>query len=540
MEAGSTDLHFCCPALEEPACQGMPGLFCRVWGQKGSAMPHQKLNQLNRLRPPALLLALALFVPTARADEDDTRFLLHQQSRQAAERMAGPEDGLVLQAPPGALVYEGQVHAVPSTVQALEPAIYIAINTGQWERLAEFVSRYRLLQGHRPALAHMAQALLARQQGDVAQALRLMQSAQAAEPQDARIALELARLLFEDNRDTEARAAFTQAQQAGLPQTVQDLVQQYQQALDMRGGWHGSMAVGLGHNSNINQASGAVTCLAVVEGVCVFERQMPEAIRSGLLNYELALQRRWHLGGNHNLQLRPVSYGSYYQRLDERGGAAISDYGNATSVLYLGYQWLDARRTLNVTPYVEHFYRNRHTDYLAHGLQLEGQVVVGSRWRLGATADTKRYVHTDEGRRVSGSDYTQHQFGLSASYALSPRSVLYGGADMVRKKYSVAQASTRDKVLRAGVYHGFAGKAGLFVNATGIWRNSRSDAFDGFWGVRRHDRQQVFIASIGANNWKVAGLTPELRVRYSRNRSNADWAFSFEQTEVSMMLRHSF
>lgn len=503
-------------------------------------MPHQKLNQLNRLRPLALLLALALFVPTARADEDDTRFLLHQQSRQAAERMAGPEDDRVLQAPPGALVYEGQVHTVPSTVQALEPAIYIAINTGQWERLAEFVSRYRLLQGHRPALAHMAQALLARQQGDVAQALRLMQSAQVAEPQDARIALELARLLFEDNRDTEARAAFTQAQQAGLPQTVQDLVQQYQQALDMRGGWHGSMAVGLGHNSNINQASGDVTCFLELAGLCVFERRMPEAIRSGLLNYELALQRRWHLGGNHNLQLRPVSYGSYYQRLDEKGGAAISDYSNATSVLYLGYQWLDARRTLNVTPYVEHFYRNRHTDYLAHGLQLEGQVAVGSRWRLGATADTKRYVHTDKGRRTSGSDYTQHQAGLSASYALSPRSMLYGGADFVRKKYSVAQASTRDKVLRAGVYHGFAGKAGLFVNATGIWRNSRSDAFDGFLGARRYDKQEVFIGSVGANNWKVAGLTPELRVRYSRNRSNVDWAFSFEQTEVSMMLRHSF
>ena len=537
MEAGSADLHFCCPALEEPACQGMPGLFCRVWGHKGSVMPHQRLN---RLRPPALLLALALFVPAARADEDDTRFLLHQQSRQAAERMAGPEDGLLVQAPPGALLYEGQVHTVPSTVQALEPAIYIAINTGQWERLAEFVSRYRLLQGHRPALAQMALALLARQQGDVAQALRLMESAQAAEPQDARIALELARLLFEDNRDTEARAAFTRAQQAGLPDTVQALVGQYQQALKERSGWHGSMAVGLGHNSNINQASGDVTCFVELGGVCVFERRMPEAIRSGLLNYELALQRRWHLGGNHNLQVRPVSYGSYYERLDAGGSTPVSDYGNATSVLYLGYQWLDAKRTLNVTPYVEHFYRNRSTDYVAHGLQLEGQFVVGSRWRLGASADTKRYVHTDQGRRVSGSDYTQHQFGLSASYALSSRSMLYGGADMVRKKHPVAQASTRDKVLRAGIYHGFEGKAGLFVNATGIWRGSRSDAFDGFFGARRHDRQQVFIASLGANGWKLAGLSPELRLRYSHNRSNLAWAFGFEQTEVSVLLRHSF
>lgn len=507
-----------------------------MWAQ-GSEMPHQRLT---RLRPLPLLLAAALFVPAAQADEDDTRFLLHQQSRQAAERMAGPEDGPLLQAPPGALLYEGQVHTVPSTVQALEPAIYIAINTGQWERLAEFVSRYRLLQGHRPALAQMALALLARQQGDVAQALRLMQSAQEAEPQDARIALELARLLFEDNRDTEAGAAFNRAQQTGLPETVQALVDQYQQALKQRDGWHGSMAVGLGHNSNINQASGDVTCFMKLGGVCVFERRMPEPIGSSMINYELALQRRWHLGGNHNLQVRPVSYGSYYQRQDKGGRTPITDYGNATSVLNLGYQWLDARRTLSVTPYVEHFYRNRSTDYVAHGLQLEGQFAVGNRWRLGATADAKRYEHTEQGRRVSGSDYTQYQFGLSASYALSSRSMLYAGADVVRKKHAVAQASTRDTVLRAGIYHGFEGKAGLFVNATGVWRSSRSDAFDGFLGARRHDRQQVFIASLGANGWKLAGLSPELRLRYSRNRSNVDWAFGFKQTEVSLMLRHSF
>lgn len=61
---------------------------------------------------------------------------------------------------------------------------------------------------------------------------------------------------------------------------------------------------------------------------------------------------------------------------------------------------------------------------------------------------------------MSGSDYTQHQAGLSASYALSPRFTVYGGADMVRKKYAVDQASTRDKVLRAGVYYGLEGLPG--------------------------------------------------------------------------------
>lgn len=70
-------------------------------GRKRNVMPYQRLNRFHRL---AMLLALMLFMPAARADEEDTRFLLHQQSRQAAERMAGPEDGLVLHAPPGVAV----------------------------------------------------------------------------------------------------------------------------------------------------------------------------------------------------------------------------------------------------------------------------------------------------------------------------------------------------------------------------------------------------------------------------------------------------
>lgn len=35
-------------------------------------------------------------------------------------------------------------------------------------------------------------------------------------------------------------------------------------------------------------------------------------------------------------------------------------------------------------------------------------------------------------------------------------------------------------------------------------------------------------------------MAPELRLRYSRNDSNVGWAFRFKQTEVSLMLRHSF
>lgn len=134
--------------------------------------------------------------------------------------------------------------------------------------------------------------------------------------------------------------------------------------------------------------------------------------------------------------------------------------------------------------------RNGSTDQ-AHVVQLDAQFVVGSRWRLGTSANAKRYAYTAQGQRTSGSDYSQYQVGLSASYALDARSMVYGGLDLGRKRYPVAQASSREHALRAGVYRSFEGSAGLFVNAMGIWRRSRNDALDGFLGERRSDRQQV-------------------------------------------------
>lgn len=490
-------------------------------------------------RFPAVWLLLAwCLLPAARADDDDTRFLLDQTQR-SSEQKAQAEQQL---APaPGTLLYEGQVYQVPDQLQALEPALYIAINSNQWTQLPDFIARYRQLPGHRPALVAMAESLLARFQGDYPLALQRMQEASAAEPQDVRIRLELARLWFEDNQDARARAGFDGLLGAGLPPYALMLVQQYQEALDSRSEWHGSGALGWGYNDNINQANGYRRCESYIAalGICAFERVMPEAIGSETVNYELSLQRRFNLGGNHNLQLRPLSYGNYYSRTDDRQNASIRDYSNNLGLLQVGYQYLNARDSLSFTPYLEHYYRNRHSDYLAHGLQLEWRRALDARWQVGTTLDAKRFEYSARGLRT-GADYDQYQWGLFGAFMPAPTTSLYGGFNLSRKRYELDQASSRDWSVRAGLYHIFDGEPGLYLNALGIYRITRNEAFDAFLGERRRDRQQVYILGVGANGWKLGGLTPELRVRHSINDSNLDWAFGFRQTEVSLMLRKDF
>lgn len=483
-----------------------------------------------------LMLLAGLVVPIAHADDDDTQFLL-DQTRRAAEQKAQQEETLAT--PPGTLLYEGQVYQVPSQLESLEPAIYVAINSNQWTQLPDFIARYQQLPEHRPALVAMAESLLARFNGDYPTALRRMQDASLHEPNDARIRLEIARLWFEDHQDNKARAGFASALEAGMPPYAQGLIEQYNQALDRRAEWQGSAAVGFGYNDNINQGNGYYSCLSSFAGMCLFERKMPDPIESAMYNYELSLQKRFNLTGNHNVQVRPMSYGNYYSSTNPASNASIKDYSTNLAILQAGYQYLNVRDNLSFTPYVEHYYRNRHSDYLAHGLLMEWRRTLTRKWQIGTSLDAKRYKYTTQGQ-LTGADYKQYQWSLTASYMPQANTSIYGGLTLGRKKYEINQASSKDWAVRGGVYHAFNGRAGAFVNAVGIYRETRNDAYDGFLGARRHDKQQVYILSAGAHAWQIAGVTPELRIRHSINHSNLDWAFAFKQTEVGVLLRRGF
>lgn len=477
----------------------------------------------------AVLLLCA--TPTAFAVDDDTRFLLERLHRASARQDALPAEAT---APAGQVRHEGQLYTVGEAVDELEPAIYIALNSSQWERLVEFIARYRALPAHRPALVTMAEALLERQANNLRIALQRMNDAHALEPDDLRIQLELARLLFEDNQDADARSRIQALLSSALPEHTRNVLQQYIHALDQRAAWHGSAAIGAGRNDNVNQANGDHSCYFAMDDGCLFERQMPVAVAANLLTYDVALQQRRPLAGHRNLQLRAVGHGT-----GSRLPGTRSRLGNHTTTLYAGYQHLDARTSLVASPYLEHQIRDGRSDYLAPGLQLEARRMLGMRWQVGSLLEAKRLHHTRWGERLSG-DHTQYQWGLSASYAPQPATTLFGGLDLTRRKHAVAQASSREAALRAGVFHAFAGTAGLYVNAQGVFRLAHADAYDGFLGARRRDRQQVYMASIGAEAWMLAEMVPELRIRRSINQADPYWAFGFRQSEVSLMLRRSF
>src|SRR5690606_30035686 len=136
-------------------------------------------------------------------------------------------------------------------------------------------------------------------------------------------------------------------------------------------------------------------------------------------------------------------------------------------------------------PYLEHYYRNRTSEYLAHGLELEWRHFLNRQWQLATSLDAKRYEYTSNGETV-GTDYKRYQWDANATYQPRANTSLSGGVTLSRRAHEQAAGSSRSAAVAAGLYDALPGAAGLFVSALASDRDSRNDASDFYLGDRRH------------------------------------------------------
>nr|WP_319776767.1 surface lipoprotein assembly modifier [Maridesulfovibrio sp.] len=492
---------------------------------------------MHRLISCALVLLLA---PTAAlADDDDTRFLLNQMDRQQqSEERAYPASAVADN--PDLFTVNGTTYQVEQTLEALGPALYVAINLKQWHKVRQFVQRYRQLPGHDANLALLAEGMLARVDGDYAGAIAALETALAGKPEFVRARLELARIYFEDHQLNAARDAFERAQgSAGLPPQVLGMIDQYLAALDRRAGWQGSLSLGLGYDTNLNQGNGDVR----VSQVCYLPnwcqtvtRRMPEPLESSEWVYDLTAERRFNLSGHHNLLLRGIVYGSYPDKALE--GSDSTDYFDEnTSVLYAGYSYKSARNELNLLPTFEHFYSDRHTRYEAGGLRLEWKHQWSPPLQLNTYLQTRRYRFQGEDA-VYFENYDEHRLGLSASYLLDPLTALYGGLDYTRKDFPTDAASSDAWMLNLGVYRQLL--TGVNLNATALYRKTRNDEANNLLGALREDKQQIYMLNVDLPRWAIKGFVPVLSLKHTINESSIDWAYGYKRDEVALKLRKTF
>ncbi len=345
-------------------------------------------------------------------------------------------------------------------------------------------------------------------------------------PDFTRGRLDYARLLFKGRLNREASSEFVRLQNEDLPKAVKENIAHFQDALNQRQSWKGSLSVGAVHNSNINEGSGKVWCKTEIDGECWEEFSGDNPISANGIKYEAAAVRRWQVKGRHGIAARALGYGRFYR--DHR------NFNEHTLNLSAGYQFENQRHAFALAPLVEWNGSGSKTLNRSYGVRSEWNLDKGG-WTWNTEAEWKRLSYADKTRLLDGSLLSVYN---TLSYFPRSDLMLYGGIDWQQRKTKDPVDSYRQISARLGAAKMF--KAGLdaSVSATFGIRSHREE--NAVLEQHRRDKEQTYLLSIGADRWKFAGLKPVLSYKHRRVNGNTDWLYSYKQNEVGLSLVRSF
>lgn len=482
-----------------------------------------------------VLILLFLGSAAAQAQQEDIRRILDQRTqRQGIER----ERHLLqdeLEADRPTITVDGQTYTVAHNANDVGRALYLSLQSREWQAAARFLDEYMDLPDRDPMLAHYAQGMLARLQGRHREAVHEFRQVLAIQPQFLLGRLELARTLFEDQQDREAAELF-EAIETSIDTTdpktegVRRSVATFRKALESRRSWNGTFALGPAWSDNVNRTSASHTCLvADSSGFCYVDRKLPDAIVATGVDYDASLNRRLPLGGHHGLYLRSLLFGQAYRN--------YSAYNEATLATQAGYSFRSARHGMALASTFDYQALGNSALYGAWGIHAEWNYTLSPASMLKLEADWKEL-------RYRQASYAPYYDGASRSvYAtyfrsLGQRWTLFGGVDIVDNDTPLAVTAYRQKGIRLGASlqwpEGF--NSTLFTS----YRRREDGASNALLEVQRKDDEQSYIFIVKAARWAMAGFTPLLTLRYNKVDSSVDWLYSYDRSTVNLKLERMF
>ncbi|MBL7251872.1 surface lipoprotein assembly modifier [Alloalcanivorax marinus] len=432
------------------------------------------------------------------------------------------------------LIINGEEYQVRRNRNDLGRALYVALRSRNWSAAVRFLDAYRELENPDPILLHYAEGKLARLRGDLDRAEQEFRSLLALNDTFLPGRLELARVLFENQKNREAETRFRDilAQVEGVPDQrktagVRSTLENFLQALKERRSWQGRIAVGPGYSDNVNQSSESETCLIwFAEGLCYVSRTAPEAISTETLTYEMSLEKDVFLPGHHGLYFRGLAYGDRYRD--------YSIYNQDTINASAGYRFRDVNDVYSLAPSFEHARYGNDGLYDAWGARAEWMHYLSPRTAFKFEASHKRMRYREVYSRFDGD---MNNLYATAWHRLNGGWTLFGGLDGVDRNTEEALSSYEQYGLRLGVSRSFPlVESTMFASL----REKHYDAYSALLGERREDRERRYIAMFSFPRLSVAGLVPSLNLEHTRVRSNVDWLYSYEENAASLKFEWRF
>ncbi|WP_225748449.1 surface lipoprotein assembly modifier [Eikenella sp. Marseille-P7795] len=510
-------------------------------------------------------LAAVCAAQHSRADtpeQDQSRFLQSGQQQWLRQLEQGGEK------PPAAEAAQRQPRVVTQQDLLQQPQllanmlVQVLNSRPQPELLADLTALYAQTPNPDTVLLRRAQGMLAKYQGNYAQAVQTYRELAAEQPQDVRIRLDLAAMLTEDKQWRESARLFEAVQrEPEVPQAVQNNVQQYLSYISKQQQWQWGGGLSPAFDDNVNNAPpphcSPFGC----------SREQPK--NAAGVAYSLGLAKNQALGGHHNLRVQLDVSGSNYYWSNK------SAYDNAYGRLGAGWLWQDARQRLLVLPFYQFQLsgtdnwegrkrQNNHTLKMhmwahAGGVRTEYSRLLTPRWQLHTALDAYRQRYR---MQEKAEVYNGWYLGESVSLAwrATQRNTLYAGLNfnqMLPDKGDLPErngrpgtrpndAAYRRYGINAGWIHDWDALGGLSSRlnvALGERRFRGStiniDPVRGFIPERRRDRETQYSAAVWHRNWRILGLTPKLNFSWQRIRSSHVWA-GRESKQVFLELEKQF
>ncbi len=410
--------------------------------------------------------------------------------------------------------------------ELLQQALSYAVLTNNSEGVALLLPIYlETPEPHDALLVALAQAIVARAEGDYHRAISLYRAALDAHPDMPPVRLVLAQALFENMADKDARQEIERFQQTpGLAPELKQLGDQYLQALDKRDRWSFYGSVNYVRDSNVNNSNNR-------KGAAWSRVDTPESAQG--LAYRAGASRDWNLHGNLYWRLAFNHYGWYYWDNHK--------YDFHVARVAAGPAYKTARAEVSVMPYFERQWAG--TDYARHqtrkylretGVRTEWQYWLTPRHKVLTALELggQKYDIRD---RLDGDSYA-----ASGTWLYVRKSTQYFtfGVDWSRK---LAERSPAESYTRKGIRAGWTQQWGWGLTTSASFGGGLRDYDAPWWGgsAPRQDRELNASVLVSHRKIQFAGITPQLVGIWQRTNSNNP-LFSFSKGNVFIQLGRSF
>lgn len=388
---------------------------------------------------------------------------------------------------------------------SLEESINFAIVTKDWQMLEKLLAQYLTTTNFDPILYDYGLGALYRHQGRQKEAIVLYQQLLERQPHLHYPRFDLAMMLYEDKRYTEAKVQLETAKPYVAP-ALQVLVSQILGNIKKSQEWQPTLGLNYESTNNVNQAS---DLRELILGEAIFVRSedsLPQDAHG--IRYSIGATKEKNINGNHYIytgaQLGGVNYWDN------------QDYSEVILQSNLGYRHKDIKQSLGFIVEVNQniLGGNRYNQNYAATLEYNRQLA--SKWQVSGNIShlQKRYEDDDLASFYDG--HANSAAGI-VLYQPQPRWLVYAGADFTRDDLADQAESSDRQGIRAGVV--FADNQ---INIRSSIRYAQRDFWaDNFlYGKERKDNEYQFSTTIGHKRFNWNGFMPKLNYAYQKIDSN--------------------